>query len=113
MNKCSIFIHALFKISTENGGKRFSMNRMVRSQWATGGDVGDVFQRYLAEPKLLGDATAERLEKAFATLTELVARKEQLVRVNVEPGASLHHAVSAALTEVGRAFGAARVAALG
>lgn len=53
-----------------------------------------------------------RLDGAFHALLELAARKEQLYRVNVEPGSSLHHAVTRAYAEVGRAFGASRVAAL-
>lgn len=51
-----------------------------------------------------------RLDEAFHSLSELAAQKEQLFRVNVEPGASLHHAVNRAYKDVGRAYGAARVA---
>ncbi len=63
--------------------------------------------RAVLEPKAL-----PRLDGAFHALSELAARREQLHRVNVESGKSLHHAVQRTMTEVGRAFGAARIAAL-
>ena len=82
-------------------------------QFAAGRLDTSRFEALIAKEKVAVEpATTERMERAFATLTELVARKEQLVRVHVEPGASLHYAVTGALAEVGRAFGAARTAAL-
>ena len=45
-------------------------------------------------------------------LTQLAARKNDLFRVDVAPGASLVATVVGALAEIGRAFGAARVVEL-
>jgi hypothetical protein len=53
--------------------------------------------------------TLETIDKALQTLSELAARGEELFLVEVESGADLYDTVGAALADVGRAFGAARV----
>ena len=53
-------------------------------------------------------ADASLLQRAFALLTELLDREDGLLTVRVERGASLVGSVRRALTEIGRAFGAAR-----
>ncbi|RKY21219.1 MAG: hypothetical protein DRQ55_05160 [Planctomycetota bacterium] len=65
----------------------------------------------LRERALDPDASGA-MERALATLSGLARQGEQLTSVKLAPGESLHAAVSAALAQVGRAFGAARVAAL-
>jgi hypothetical protein len=58
------------------------------------------------------DASAlQRLERAFATLQQLVAPGADLFHVEVIPGGDVHACVSAQLARIGRAFSAARVAA--
>jgi len=53
--------------------------------------------------------TLETIEKALKTLSELASRGDQLFVSEVETGGDLQDAVSGALAEMGRAFGAARV----
>ncbi len=57
----------------------------------------------------LDGLTLEVIEKALETLNELAARHDDLFVVDVAAGGSLPDTVAAALEEVGRAFGAARV----
>jgi hypothetical protein len=53
--------------------------------------------------------TLETIDKALQTLTELASRGDDLFVVDVESGGDVHDTVQAALADVGRAFGAARV----
>ena len=57
-------------------------------------------------------AASPVLERAYAVLHELSEAGYGLFRVVVPPDDSLHDAVGAALSRIGRAFGAARVASL-
>ncbi|MHC4845768.1 MAG: hypothetical protein ACYTCU_06375, partial [Planctomycetota bacterium] len=70
------------------------------------------FASLVVRKRALEPATSGVIERALATLTGLAAQGETLSCVNVSPGESLHGAVSAALAQVGRAFGAARVIGL-
>ena len=60
----------------------------------------------------LDAVAADAIRKALDTLKDLLARKENLFRVIVEPGSDLRDAVGSRLSELGRAFGAARVVEL-
>ena len=57
----------------------------------------------------LADDTRRGVERAIATLEELWDRGNALFTVSVPRGGSLHETVAGALTECGRAFGAALV----
>jgi hypothetical protein len=59
----------------------------------------------------LTPAMLERLERAATTLREIAARGDALLHLNVAPGKDLTTVVRARFAEIGRAFGAARVAA--
>jgi hypothetical protein len=70
------------------------------------------FSALFNQTQTLDSTTVETIGRALDALTELASRKQDLFVVNVEPGGSLRQAVWGALKEVGRAFGAARVAEL-
>jgi hypothetical protein len=70
------------------------------------------FTALLSRSRVLDDVSIDRVRKAFAVLSALAGRKSALHHVRVEPGASLAVSVDAALAEVGRAFGAARIVEL-
>jgi hypothetical protein len=57
-------------------------------------------------------ALAARIQQAHDTLVALSAKKDDLFRLDVPSGTCLHGAVSRALADIGRAFGAARVVEL-
>lgn len=61
------------------------------------------------QPSVNGGA-AEVIRRSHDVLKGLLARGDDLYRVTVGPGASLRDAVAGRLADVGRAFGAARVA---
>jgi hypothetical protein len=65
----------------------------------------------LGETTELAPATLERLERAAMTLRNIAARGDALMHVQVAPGEDLTTVVRARFAEIGRAFGAARVAA--
>jgi hypothetical protein len=70
------------------------------------------FASLVVRKRAFEPATSGVIERALTTLTGLAAQGEALSCVNVSPGESLHGAVSTALAQVGRAFGAARVIGL-
>ncbi len=67
----------------------------------------------LVEREEVTDAdTLARMTRAFEALSALAARADGPLRIDVPPGGDLRACVERALTEVGRALGAARVAQL-
>jgi hypothetical protein len=64
----------------------------------------------LDDREALDPAALPRLEAALETLREIARRHEDLFHVSVPPGGDLTAALRARLADVGRAFGAARVA---
>ncbi|MHC5011930.1 MAG: hypothetical protein ACYTG6_13460, partial [Planctomycetota bacterium] len=70
------------------------------------------FSALLAESRPLDFVSLDRIRKGFEVLSGLASRKAGLFRLHVDPGASLPYALSGALAEVGRVFGAARVVEL-
>lgn len=66
-------------------------------------------QTFEYQPSVNGGA-AELIQRSHDTLAALLGRGEDLFRVTVEQGASLRDAVATQLADLGRAFGAARVA---
>lgn len=62
-----------------------------------------------ASPGVNGGA-AEVVRRAHATLTGLLGQGDDLFCLTLDGGATLHDAVAARLADLGRAFGAARVA---
>ena len=75
---------------------------------AVGRIDADRFATLVANHQEADPAALELLERALATLTELVARSEGLSVVEVPAGGSLYDAVGRALAEIGRGFSAAR-----
>ena len=75
---------------------------------AAGRIDSDRFATLVANHQEADPAALELLERALATLTELVARSEGLSVVEVPAGGSLYDAVGRALAEIGRGFSAAR-----
>ena len=67
------------------------------------------FTSLFADRRDLDVSSVERMEEAFAALSDIAGRAADLFEVNVEPGASLRASICVALADVGRAFGAARV----
>lgn len=66
-------------------------------------------QTFDYQPSVNG-AAAEVLRRAHDTLRGLLDRGDDLLRVVVDPGASLRDVVATRLADIGRTFGAARVA---
>jgi hypothetical protein len=71
-------------------------------------DAARFAARFGAAGPLAGEAR-RGVERAIATLEELLDRGNALFTVSVPPGGSLHDTVAGALMECGRAFGAALV----
>lgn len=69
----------------------------------------DKFTALFADNVKLDSHTLDTIGKAVETLSELSGRGTDLFKVNVQSGGSLRETVAAALDEVGRAYGAARV----
>jgi len=67
------------------------------------------FASLLLQSEDVDDMTRGRIQDAHATLTDLLGKKNSLLRVDVAPGGSLRDTVAKALAEIGRAFGAARM----
>ncbi|MHC4819676.1 MAG: hypothetical protein ACYTF8_16650 [Planctomycetota bacterium] len=67
------------------------------------------FAALRSSPQALDHVTVGCIENVFATLSRLIERKQDLLRVDVPPGGNLRDTVAQALADVGRAFGAARV----
>ena len=59
-----------------------------------------------------GEADTPRLESALGVMSDLLARGENLFRIEVPRGGDLYSLVHARLSEIGRAFAAARAASL-
>jgi len=70
------------------------------------------FAALLATEPVLDSAALDLTRKAFATLKELAALRQELLVVRVPAGGSLEDHASRALRRVGRAFGAARAVEL-
>ncbi len=77
--------------------------------FATGLIDADKFSALFADSLKLDTLTLETIDKALQTLTELASRGDKLFVVEVAHGESLRDRVAAALEDLGRAFGAARV----
>ncbi len=75
---------------------------------AVGRIDADRFATLVANHQEADPAALELLERALATLTELVARSEGLSVVEVPAGGSLYDAVGRVLAEIGRGFSVAR-----
>jgi hypothetical protein len=75
---------------------------------AVGRIDADRFATLVANHQEADPAALELLERALATLTELVDKGERLSVVEVPAGGSLYDAVGRALAEIGRGFSAAR-----
>jgi len=69
----------------------------------------DKFAGLFADSLKLDTVTLETIDKALETLTDLVSRGDNLFLVEVAEGEHLTDRVAAALEDLGRAFGAARV----
>lgn len=67
------------------------------------------FSALLSQTLPIGAPDAERIERAFDVLRSLNKRVDTLCTVRVSPGDSLYDAVAGRLSEIGRAFGAARI----
>jgi hypothetical protein len=80
--------------------------------FASGRIDSERFSALFNQTQTLDSTTVETIGRALEALSELASRKQDLFVVSVEPGGSLRQAVCGALKEVGRAFGAARVAEL-
>lgn len=63
----------------------------------------------LPDGRSVDPLTAETMERALQTLTDVAAREDDLFLVDVPAGASLRDAVARALEDIGRVFGASRV----
>jgi len=59
-----------------------------------------------------GESDRPRLERALSVLSELLVQGENLFRIDVPRGGDLYTLVNARLSEIGRAFAAARAASL-
>lgn len=93
-------------------GSQGAQQKAALGAFAAGRIDSERFSSLFTQTQTLDSTTVETIGRALEALTELVSRKEDLFVVSVEPGGSLRQAVCAALKEVGRAFGAARVAEL-
>jgi hypothetical protein len=67
------------------------------------------FSALFADSLKLDTVTLDTIDKALETLTELAGRGDNLFVVEVASGENLRDRVAAALEDLGRAFGAARV----
>ncbi len=78
--------------------------------FAQGRIAVDRFASVLEHQPAVNGGAAEVVRHAHRTLTELLGRGDDLFRVTVDRTAGLHDAVAGRLADLGRAFGAARVA---
>ncbi len=69
----------------------------------------DRFASLFADREVVDPVAFEIMEQALTTLSNLAAMGDHLFVVKVEPGQGLGGTVGRALSEIGRAFGAARV----
>jgi hypothetical protein len=78
-------------------------------QFAQGRIDLESFSHLVKRRAPLDRGALDRIKSAHAALLELAARREKLFHFSLKPGASLRDEVAHALSEVGRAFKAARV----
>jgi hypothetical protein len=78
-------------------------------QFAEGRIDLESFSHLVKRRAPLDRGALDRIKSAHAALLELAARREKLFHFALKPGASLRDEVAHALSEVGRAFKAARV----
>jgi hypothetical protein len=102
-------IRLMISTRMERNGASVEGARAEFGQFAAGRIDSERMSRLLTqvEPRKLehGDLVV----RAFDTCNELLARRESLFSVTVDPGEDLHAAVGGALAEIGRAFAATRV----
>lgn len=72
----------------------------------------DRFAALLNNPSGEDPAMLEKVEGAYKILSEIASGGDDLYRLDIKPGGRLGDAVSARLSEVGRAFAAGRVAGM-
>ncbi len=81
-------------------------------QFAAGKINIERFSTLFATKNSLNVVNLQRIDRAYQTLSELLAQDEQLFLVNVEEGGNLRDSVAKTLDHLGTAFGAARVVEL-
>jgi hypothetical protein len=96
--------------SQETGGNGGLDNLTAElGQFAQGRIDLESFSHLVKQRAPLDRGALDRIKSAHAALLELAARREKLFHFSLKPGASLRDEVAHALSEVGRAFKAARV----
>ncbi len=105
-------IRLVISTRVETNGSSVDVARAELGQFATGRiDAGRM-------AKLLGQVEAPAIDhgdvvrRALEICNELLAKREQLFRVDVAPGTDLRTAVGQRLAEIGRAFAATRIVEL-
>jgi hypothetical protein len=105
-------VKGILATQQSSNGDQEAQQTAALGVFASGRIDTDRFSKLFDQTQALDSMTVETIERALEALSELASHKQDLFVVNVEPGGSLRQAVCGALKEVGRAFGAARVAEL-
>ena len=94
-----------------NASERTTQLKTELGEFAAGRIDAERLGGLLGEKTQLAPAALERLERAATTLREVANQGDALMQLQVAPGEDLTAAVRSRLASIGRAFGAARVAA--
>jgi len=105
-------IRLLISSRADQNGTPGDCGRAELGEFAAGRIDAERMSKLLTREEPLSIEGAEIIHRALDTCNELMTRGENLFRVIVEEGDDLRDCIGAALADIGRAYGAARVVAL-
>lgn len=102
-------VRLLISTRLEHNGASIQGARAEFGEFAAGRIDADRMSHLLTRAERPGIEHGDLVIRSLDTCNELLARRESLFRVAVDEGEDLRGAVGRGLSEIGRAFGAARV----
>jgi hypothetical protein len=101
-------------LAAGSSGKNGQSERFVAELGEFASDRIDIdrFSKLFTTDDALNSVKAQRIDRAYETMSGLIAQGDNLFVLNIEEGGNLHDSVAKTLEHLGTAFGAARVVEL-